>query len=76
MHYLEQFPSDAKTLTLYELKAPEMMGFHFLPQCIDFYFPQNVSLTFPLEGDRNKALLNASTYSEETYNWTAMFYCY
>lgn len=28
-HYVEQFPSDAKALTLCELKATEMVELHF-----------------------------------------------
>lgn len=75
-HYLEEFPSDAKALTLCELKATEMLVLHFTTSIHWFLFSPNVYLSFTHEGDRNKALLNTFTYSEETCNWTAMFYCY
>ena len=50
-----QFPSDAKALQhseLYEFQASVMVGFHFPPQCLDFFpFSKNIYLTFTQEGE-------------------------
>lgn len=64
------FQSDAKSLKLWKLcefKAPETVGLHVLPQCVGFFlFSKNIYLIFTHKGDWNKALLNVSTYTEET----------
>lgn len=56
---------------LYELKAPVMVS--YLDALI--LFSKNVYLIFTHEGDQNKALLNAYTYSQDMYNRMPMFYC-